>query len=312
MKDKCLKILKMAFALVAFGYIVYAICGQIYKGASLNLDHFLLLPLAVAVLLVPVNWAVEAAKWHCLIVNLQKLSLLQSFRSVLTGLAYSMLTPNRIGDFAGRIMTLDSANRTKGAMSSFMGGFAQVLAIATFGVVAFGFNPELPDAFQWLGIHYAFSLVVLVTMLAVLFCVYLFVGDVASRFKFEAWPWLERFVTSASLHDKSQLAAAFLLSCVRYAVFSCQFFLVLRSVGVESSAIDMFSAISFTYCIVTLIPTFALFEWGVRGSVAMVFFVPIGGQPTQIVGATVIVWLMNVGIPALIGVMWSVKPTNGK
>lgn len=310
MKDRYLKILKMAIAFVAFGYIVYAICGQIRKGVSLNLDHFSLMPMLIAVLLVPVNWVAEALKWRCLTVNLQKLSLLQSVRSVLTGLAYSMLTPNRIGDFAGRIMTLDPENRTKGAMSSFVGSLAQVIAIATFGVVAFVLDPQLPDVFQWLGNHFSFTLVVLVTLLAVFFCLYLFVGEISSRFKFKAWPWLERFVTSASLHTKRQLEDAFLLSCLRYAVFSGQFFLVLMSVGMESSALDLFSAIAFTYCIVTLIPTFALFEWGVRGSVALIFLAPLGGQPAQIVGATVIVWLMNVGIPALAGVLWSVKPTR--
>lgn len=300
----------MAIAFVALGYIVYAIYGQIQKGASLDLGHFSLLPLVIAVVLVPVNWFVEAVKWRCLTANLQRLSVLQSVRSVLAGLAYSMLTPNRIGDFAGRIMSFKPENRTNGAMSAFVGSYAQMLAIATFGVVAFALKPQLPDAFQWFGSHYALTLAVLVVVLAVGFCLYLFVGELTSRFRFTIWPWLERFVASASRHTKGQLTWSFLYSCLRYAVFSSQFYLALRSVGIEAVPFEAYCAIAFTYCIVTLIPTFALVEWGVRGSVALLFFVPIGGQPTQIVGATIIVWLMNVGIPALIGVLWSVKPTK--
>lgn len=310
MKVKYSAILKTAIACAAFGYIAYSIWGQIRKGVSLNLDHFTLLPLAVAVVLVPANWLVEAVKWRGLVSSLQRLSILQSARSVLAGLAYSMPTPNRIGDFAGRIMFLEPQNRTNGAMSAFIGSYAQVLAIAAFGVAAFALNPPLPEAFQCIADCHAMLLAIFAAFLGLAFCLYFFVGEIASRFKFRAWPWLERFVASASLHSRSQLAKAFLYSCLRYAVFSSQFFLVLMSVGMAADSPDMFCAIAFTYCIVTLIPTFALAEWGVRGSVALIFLAPLGGQPAQIVGATVIVWLMNVGIPALAGVIWSVRPAK--
>ena len=76
---------------------------------------------------------------------------------------------------------------------------------------------------------------------------------------------------------------------------------MLQSVEVDLSAIDAFRSIALMYCCVSVIPSFALAEWGVRGSMALLFIVPLGGQPTQIVAATVALWLVNVAVPAASG-----------
>lgn len=312
MKNRVLITLKITVAIAALGFICYKVYCQVQTGMPTGIGSFAWLPLIAAVALMPVNWWLESKKWQHLTLQLQRLTNAESLRSVLAGLAVSMLTPNRIGDFAGRIMFLEPQNRAKGAMSAFVGSYAQILAIVLSGVVAFGINPQMPPAFQWFADHYALTLALLAVIFAVGCCFYFFVGEVAVRFRFKIWPWLERFVAGASCQSKRQLAEAAIYSCLRYAVFSCQFFLMLRATGVAAATVDIFSAIAFTYCIVTLIPTFALAEWGVRGSAALLFFAPIGGQPTQIIGATVAVWLVNVGIPALAGVIWSVRLDKAK
>lgn len=312
MRNRILPALKIAVAVAAFGFICYKVFCQVQTGISPGVGKFAWPTLIAAVALMPVNWWLESKKWQQLTLQLQRLTIAESLKAVLAGLAVSMLTPNRIGDFAGRIMYLEPQNRTKGAMSAFVGSYAQILAIALSGVAAFGINPQLPPAFQCLADHYVLTLALLVVIFAVGCGFYFFVGEVAARFRFKIWPWLERFVAGASCQSKRQLAEAAIYSCLRYAVFSCQFFLMLRATGVAAATVDIFSAIAFTYCIVTIIPTFALAEWGVRGSAALIFFAPIDGQPTQIIGATVAVWLVNVGIPALAGVVCTVRANKAR
>lgn len=78
---------------------------------------------------------------------------------------------------------------------------------------------------------------------------------------------------------------------------------MLQSAGINIAATDAFCSIALMYCFVSVIPSFALAEWGVRGSMALLFIAPLGGLPTQIVAATVALWLVNVAVPAIAGVI---------
>lgn len=312
MKDKLASILKMAVALAAFAFISYRIYCQVRLGLSMDVGNFRLLPLMAVVALVPVNWMVEAKKWQSLTLHLQRQSMAESFRSVMVGLSVSMLTPNRIGDFAGRISTLKPENRVEATMASFVGSFALVVSIFLFGLVAFILEPVLPHSFEWIASHHVQLSVVLAVLAVAVVAFYFCIGKVAPRFSFRPWPWLERFVQGAGRHSVGGLFRAFAYSCLRYAVFSFQFYLALESVGVSLSPHDAFCSIALMYFFVTLIPTFALVEWGVRGSMALLFITPVGGLPTQVMIATIVVWLLNVAIPALYGaVIQAVGPTSG-
>ena len=258
-------------------------------------------PMLAAVSLMPLNWLVEAVKWRVLTAHLQSLSLWQATKSVLAGLAVSMLTPNRVGDFAGRIALLKPENRTAGAMTAFVGGYAQMLAIAALGVVAFALQPVLPDFLSATADHYVLTMSLLSVFIIALVGFYFSARLLAARFKFNRWPWFEKFVGAAGQHTNHQLTDALFLSLCRSVIFIFQLQLMLQSFGINLELIDAFRSIALMYCFVSVIPTFALAEWGVRGSMALLFIVPLGGQPTQIVAASVALWIVNVAVPAAVG-----------
>ena len=58
----------------------------------------------LVIVLVFVNWGFEAKKWKLLITPIQKMSFFTAFKSVLTGVTLSLNTPNRIGEYGGRIL----------------------------------------------------------------------------------------------------------------------------------------------------------------------------------------------------------------
>ena len=311
MKSKLSTILRVVVAVVSLAFIAFKIHEQVRAGVQADFAVVDISPLVAAVLLMPFNWLTEAAKWRVLTANLQPLSAWQALKSVLSGLAVSMLTPNRVGDFAGRIALLEPENRSAGTMSSFVGAYAQMLAIAVFGVVAFGTGwSVLPDFLLWTASCRALVMVVLLVAAALLVGIYFFGGRAASRFSFGRWPWFENFVRAAGQHSPGQLAAALCLSLLRSAVFMLQFGLVLASTGLHLTFATAFCAVSLMYCFVSVIPSFALVEWGVRGSMALLFIMPIGGQPAQIVTATAVVWLMNVAFPAAVGALLLFLPTH--
>lgn len=68
--------------------------------------------------------------------GVEDISFYQAVKGVLSGLAIGFVTPNRVGEFAGKIAYLKSENRTNGALMSFVGSSAQLLITIQAGLIA--------------------------------------------------------------------------------------------------------------------------------------------------------------------------------
>ena len=64
-------------------------------------------------LFVFVNWGIEARKWQLLMKAVQPMSFITAFKSVLCGVTLSLNTPNRMGEYGGRILFVKEGNRIK-------------------------------------------------------------------------------------------------------------------------------------------------------------------------------------------------------
>jgi uncharacterized membrane protein YbhN (UPF0104 family) len=61
-----------------------------------------------AIALMPVNWFLESIKWQTFISKFQsKFFILKSFESVICGTFFAFITPNRIGEFGGRLNKIE-------------------------------------------------------------------------------------------------------------------------------------------------------------------------------------------------------------
>ena len=67
--------------------------------------------IALVFLLMLLNWLIETWKWKLAIRKVQQVSLLKAFKAVLSGVSFSTTTPNRVGEYAGRVLFLDDGNR---------------------------------------------------------------------------------------------------------------------------------------------------------------------------------------------------------
>ena len=92
-----------------------------------------------------------------------------------------------------------------------------------------------------------------------------------------------------------------MLSIFRYSIFIVQFYLLIYFFGIELNFWSCAISSMLTFYIVTIIPTFSLSEIGIRGSIAVVFFGIFTNQYAEIISASTLLWITNVGIPALIG-----------
>ena len=62
----------------------------------------------LAVALMPLNWFLEIAKWRQLLLQRWNINWSIATKAVLAGVSVSLTTPNRIGEYAGRMLVAPS------------------------------------------------------------------------------------------------------------------------------------------------------------------------------------------------------------
>ena len=133
--------LKVLLALLSYGFVGYRIYNSpdissfqtFFNNLDVNQWYILML---ISVLMI-INWSLEAIKWKNLIKPIQKVGFLKSLFAVWTGVTVGNITPNRIGEFAGRILFLEKKNRHKGTSITLYGDLAQFVVTLLFGIAGF-------------------------------------------------------------------------------------------------------------------------------------------------------------------------------
>ena len=93
------------------------------------------LQLSIVMVLMLVNWALEAQKWRLLVMKYENISFWTAYEAIFTGVTISIFTPNRIGEYAGRIFHLENADLIKASLASVIGSIAQLMATFIFGIL---------------------------------------------------------------------------------------------------------------------------------------------------------------------------------
>lgn len=289
--------LKFFVAAASIAFVVIKIWQQMANCNFSQID-FNFFALVAMLLLLPANWLIESKKWQMLTAKFQTLTCAQATKSVLVGLSTSMLSPNRITDFVGRLLFFKKENYAQGIICSIINSYTQTLAVVGLGIVATIVCPA--NYWQALGISNRW----LVVMVG---CVLLFVATALLVALAHNAQWLCRIKFMKNLSQtitvfgKKQLIAVLAFSVVRVLVFSFQFLLMLWALNLNVDFTTGFCAVLIMYAGVTIIPTFALAEIGVRSSVALLVLQCIIPNAIAITLATVLVWFVNVAIPATVG-----------
>ena len=89
------------------------------------------------------NWGIEAAKWRWLVAHLERMSLGRAFAATLAGTTVGLITPNRTGEFLGRVLFLAPEHRWQGGFATVLGSIAQFVVTLLLGGLALTFNSYL-------------------------------------------------------------------------------------------------------------------------------------------------------------------------
>jgi hypothetical protein len=92
--------------------------------------------MALILFLMMVNWALETVKWQYLIGKVERIGFLEALQAVLAGVSISSFTPNRVGEFFGRVYSLKQASRIEGILITLVGSVSQLLVTVIAGSMA--------------------------------------------------------------------------------------------------------------------------------------------------------------------------------
>jgi hypothetical protein len=91
------------------------------------------------------------------------------------------------------------------------------------------------------------------------------------------------------------------LGLSRYVVFSHQYYLLFVVLDVHLPYITLISTIAVVYFLASSLPSFQMFDFAVKGSVALFFFGKHDINEWIILFVSTLMWFLNVVLPVLIG-----------
>ena len=243
-------------------------------------------PIILVLLFTDANWLLEIVKWKKLANIEKKTSFFEAYEQCFASLTASIITPNRIGEYGAKSIYFEKGKRKQIMLLNLIGNLSQLLITITFGVFGLFFLIK-NYSFQYPEINVLkIVLIVGILVIAILFRKKLKLNKIGAYFK--------------SISKKIYVEIVG-LSFLRYVFFSHQFIFLLYLFGVDA---DYFTTLNLLFCmyfIASIIPSIAIFDWAIKGSIAVWLFSFVGINKLTIITITTIMWLLNFAIPAIIG-----------
>ena len=246
------------------------------------------------------NWFIESIKWKYIIKKVEQVSLWRAIESVFCGLTWAVFTPNRIGEYGGRVFFLSNKKRIEGVVAMSIGHIAQMVLTNFFGAIAFlWFLYTFKELDTWIFGCIAFMVIV--------FCAFFLV------FYFHIH-WLDGLIKNIGIlkkfshfskvldaYGQSELLVIMFYSMCRFIVFTSQYLFVMKLLIPDMAVYQCILLVFILYFVQSALPSLDLLDFGVRGMTATYFFGYITNQEIAVMAAAALIWLVNLIIPAIIG-----------
>ena len=252
-----------------------------------------------------VNWSLEALKWKISVQNVQPVSFFRSLKAIFSGVSFSVTTPNRTGEYLGRVLYMDEGNRLRVISLTILGSISQLIITILFGVLGLMILKTEIDKTQltvWSVWIKNAGLIIGGLGLAFLTVFYFRIGWLVKWI--EKIPAIKKYIwliNELEKADTTLLLRLLSISMLRYVVFATQYFLLFRFFGVEVNWWQGFWATSIVFFIMAITPTIELFEVVKKAFVTTEIFAIFTVNTLGIGFVTTTIWFINLVVPAAIG-----------
>lgn len=265
--------------------------------------------LVLALIMMPINWSLEAVKWGGLVNKFEKISFKDSYFAIMSGLTLGILTPGRIGEYGGRVLYVQAENNWKAVITTFVTSISQNLVNLTFGsccTIAFVYYNFGLDQMLLIA-----SLLFVFTLTLVTYTLYFHIDTLKKFLKKISIPFISKAISKhlkvLKLFSKQDLLKVSIWSLVRYTVYSTQYVLLLYFFGIEGSFIMLFLGVSTIFLIQSALPLPPMFSVFARSEIALIVWGIFSVNEIAILSSSFGLWIINLLIPAFIGLLLSMN-----
>ncbi|MBO6605692.1 lysylphosphatidylglycerol synthase domain-containing protein [Psychroserpens sp.] len=240
------------------------------------------------------NWFFEILKWKTLVGSIREISFKNAMEQSLGALTASLFTPNRIGEYGAKAIYFERSRRKEIMLLNLISNMMQMSVTLILGIIGITimhqkFNLQI-DYFRLL----KFSLIVIVIAIFTVF------GLHQNKFRIKGFS-IERLKEFIRQLSKSIAIKAFVISFLRYLIFSFQFYILLDFFGVRVNYYNAMVVITSMYLISSIIPSIFIFDVVIKGSVAVYLFSIVGVNAFTTLSIITIMWLLNFVLPSIFG-----------
>lgn len=265
-----------------------------------NVSFFLL-----AIILMPLNWCLEAKKWQILIRNFQNFTFRLALKSILSGVSLAIMTPGRIGEYGGRLIGIESPHRHKAILANFISSISQNIINLGIGLLGSLFFLQ-----KFMPVHYTIilalifiSAMVITTMLVLYFRIDLLGGILAYL---PQWKWVKKVrsdVEAFSQSTHSNLLSILGMSALRYVIYLTQYVLLLLFFGITEDVVSAVLGVTTIFFFQSNLPLPPALSVLARGEMAIFLWSVFTNNVLGIIAASFLLWLINLVIPAILGTL---------
>jgi uncharacterized membrane protein YbhN (UPF0104 family) len=266
----------------------------------------------LTLVLMPFNWGIETRKWLPLVRKVEPhFSFWKGYKSILTGITLSLFTPNRIGEYGGRILYVQPENHLKTFFATLIGTFAQQIVLISFGLFGLSYFLHLfwqIENFWWYGIIWGSCTLIFAIVIAFL-NIRLFI-PLARKLKLLRIRHVLQSAKVLKAYTTTELFTTLCWATLRYGIYTFQYYCILIFFGIDAPFFHAIACIATIYVIQTSIPLPPVFGLLARGEIAIKVWslFPSGlNNEIGILAATFTLWIINLIIPSLFGLILLLK-----
>ena len=235
----------------------------------------------------PVNLLLEALKWTWLVERIEATPILKSLKVILAGKSLNALLPLGLGSGASKYLATHQVDKQKTVAALTIGNFTQFVPAFLIGLIplyqVFGHSIS---QYLWLGL-----IVVLFMGLALFFML---------KTKFEH-NW-NKLYAAFSAYSRFEYISVLVVSILRYSVFTFQFIAIFHFLGIDLNQSVIFMGVAWIFFVKTVVPNASLLGDLMKRELSAYLFFQFYMEDLQPVFlANVLVWMVNIVVPAVVG-----------
>ena len=313
-----IKVMKWVVMACILWYLVWKLGNErqlglrVYHEMQALMGHKTAILLLIPVAMIFLNWSLEAIKWQTLSRKIEKLTFRKSLTGVLVGQSLAFVTPQSLGDYAGRVWNLKDSRRSEAIGAVLLGRWVQSMVTGIFG--SLGLLYVMSRELSLTGPGGVATAICVLLMWATLVFLLMYKRDWFVFFLEKAFGRrLIKYVRIIKSYRPGEVLKVILLAVGRYIVFSLQFFIIIKLFGFELNTLVIIAGITWMFLIKSVMPAINIFtDLGVREMAVIYFFGYYEADLAVIILASVLLWILNILFPTFIGLfyVYRLKITN--